>query len=81
MFQIDADGMANIVDPDQRSSLIWVCTVCPNASVLILTIITIFQTGGTCNMLHQLMTDVSIFSAICAAKTNADLTFTAFMQF
>ena len=26
----DADGMANVVDADQtRSSLIWVCTVCP----------------------------------------------------
>ena len=27
----DADGMANSVDPDQRSSLIWVCTrhICP----------------------------------------------------
>ena len=32
----DADGMANSVDPDQtppRSSLIWVCTVCPGISV------------------------------------------------
>ena len=30
----DADGMANNVDPDQtRSSLIWVCTVCPGISV------------------------------------------------
>ena len=26
-----ADGMENSSDPDQiRSSLIWVCTVCPN---------------------------------------------------
>ena len=32
MGRKDADGMANSVDPDQtapRSSLIWVCTVCP----------------------------------------------------
>ena len=32
----DAGGMANSVDPDQtapRSSLIWVCTVCPAISV------------------------------------------------
>ena len=29
----DADGMANSVDPDQTSSLIWVCTVCPGISV------------------------------------------------
>ena len=28
----DADGMANSVDTD-RSSLIWVCTVCPGISV------------------------------------------------
>ena len=38
----DADGMANSVDPDQtRSSLIWVCTVCPGISVLKLKIITV----------------------------------------
>ena len=35
----DADGMANSVDPD-RSSLIWVCTVCPGISVQKLRIIT-----------------------------------------
>ena len=32
----DADRMADSVDPDQtapRSSLIWVCTVCPGISV------------------------------------------------
>ena len=28
----DADGMANSVDPDQKS-LIWVCTVCSDLSV------------------------------------------------
>ena len=28
-----ADGMANSVDPDERSSLIWVYTVCPDVSV------------------------------------------------
>ena len=40
----DADGMANSVDPDQvapRSSLIWVCTVCPGISVRKLRIITV----------------------------------------
>ena len=48
----DADGMANSVDPDQtaplgaadcssRSSLIWVCTVCPDLSVRKLRIITV----------------------------------------
>ena len=40
----DADGMANSVDPDQtapRSSLIWVCTVCPGLSVRKLRIITV----------------------------------------
>ena len=43
----DADGMANSVDPDQtaplgssRSSLIWVCTVCPGISDRKLRIIT-----------------------------------------
>ena len=38
----DADEMANSVDPDQtapRSSLIWVCTVCPIISVRKLRII------------------------------------------
>ena len=35
MHPKDADGIANSVDPDQtaRSSLIWVCTVCPGLSV------------------------------------------------
>ena len=34
MHPKDADGLANSVDPDQtRSSLIWVCTVCPDLSV------------------------------------------------
>ena len=38
--QKDADEIANSVDPDQRSSLIWVYTVCPDLSVQILRIIT-----------------------------------------
>ena len=39
----DADGMANSVDPYQtaRSSLIWLCTVCPGISVRKLRIITV----------------------------------------
>ena len=28
MYPKDSDRMANSADPDQRSSLIWVCTVC-----------------------------------------------------
>ena len=42
----DADGMANSVDPDQtapRSSLIWVCTICPGLSVHKLRIITVID--------------------------------------
>ena len=43
--QKDANGIANSVDPDQtaptRSSLIWVCTVCPDQSVQKLRIITV----------------------------------------
>ena len=43
--QKDANGIANSVDPDQtaptRSSLIWVCTVCPDQSVRKLRIITV----------------------------------------
>ena len=39
----DADEMANSVDLDQRSSLIWVCTVCPGLSVQKLRIITVFE--------------------------------------
>ena len=44
MCSEDADRMANSVDPDQtapRSSLIWVCTVCPVLSVRKLRIITV----------------------------------------
>ena len=38
----DAEGIANSVDPDQtRSSLIWVCTVCPSISIWKLRIITV----------------------------------------
>ena len=41
MLPKDADGMANSVNPDQtKSSLIWVCTVCPGLSVRKLRIIT-----------------------------------------
>ena len=45
----DADGMANSVDPDQtaRSSLIWVCTVCPGISVRKLRIITVVRPEQT----------------------------------
>ena len=39
MFPKDADGMANSVDRDQRSSLILVCTVCSDLSVRKLRII------------------------------------------
>ena len=42
----DADGMANSVDPDQtapRSSLIWVCTVCPGISVQKLRVLTVIS--------------------------------------
>ena len=35
-------GIANHVDPDQRSSLIWVYTDCPDLSVRKLRIITVF---------------------------------------
>ena len=46
MLLKDADGMANSVDSDQtapRSSLIWVCTVCPGLSVRKLRIITVLE--------------------------------------
>ena len=33
MHPKDEEGIANSVDPDQRSSLIWVCTVCTDLSV------------------------------------------------
>ena len=50
--QKDADGIANSEDPDQtaprsdcssRSSLFWVCTVCPDLSVRKLWIITVLD--------------------------------------
>ena len=43
MHPKDAEGIVNSVDPDHtasRSSLIWVCTVCPGLSVRKLRIIT-----------------------------------------
>ena len=43
--QNDANGIANSEDPDQtapRSSLIWVCTVCPDLSVRKLTVCTAY---------------------------------------
>ena len=42
------DGIANSVDPDQtapRSSLFWVCTVCSDLSVPILTTFTVTKNG------------------------------------
>ena len=44
IYQKDANGKANSEDPDQttpRSSLNWVCTVCPDLSVRKLRIITV----------------------------------------
>ena len=40
MHPKDAARIANSIDPDQRSSLIWVCTICPELSVRKLRIIT-----------------------------------------
>ena len=42
-FTTDADRMANSVDPDERSSLIRVYTVCPDLSVRKLKIITVLK--------------------------------------
>ena len=41
----DADGLANSVDLDQTapSNLIWIYTVCPDLSVKIFSIITVFS--------------------------------------
>ena len=50
----DADGIANSVEPDQWSSLIWVRTVCPGISVRKLRIIT-----GTCQEWSMLKGDES----------------------
>ena len=55
MYPKDAAGIANRVD---RSSLIWVCTVCPNLSVRKLRIIKValraFGSGGLENLKHIL---------------------------
>ena len=37
----DANGIANSEEPDHRSSLILVCTVCPDLSVLKLRVIVV----------------------------------------
>ena len=50
----DADGMANSVDPDQRSSLIRVCIVCPSISVRKLRIITVLYFTVVSFVLHLL---------------------------
>ena len=46
-YQNDANEIANSEDPDQtapsRSSLIWVCTVCPDLSVRKLRVITVMH--------------------------------------
>ena len=42
----DVDKIANSVDPDQRSSLIWVCTVCPLLSVRKLRNSTVYSLRG-----------------------------------
>ena len=42
----DVDKIANSVDPDQRSSLIWVCTVCPLQSVRKLRNSTVYSFRG-----------------------------------
>ena len=39
--QEDANGIANSEDPDSRSSLNWVCTVCPDLTVQKLMTITV----------------------------------------
>ena len=52
MHPKDAEDIANSVDPDQRSSLSWVCTVCPALSVWKLRVITIgvilFESNSVC---------------------------------
>ena len=42
MHPKDADSIANSEDSDQRS-LIWVCTICPDQSVLKLRVITVYR--------------------------------------
>ena len=48
----DADGIANSVVPDQ-SSLIWVCTVCPDLSVRRLRIITVLRSAWESTQLYD----------------------------
>ena len=53
MHPKDAAGIANSVDPDQtalRSSLIWVCTVCPDRYVRKLRIIMVNTALKTANL-------------------------------
>ena len=53
MHPKDAEGIANSVDPDQtapRSSLIWVCTVCPDLSVRKLRNITVVKISRNLNL-------------------------------
>ena len=72
----DADGMADSVGPDQRSSLIWVCTVCPGISVRKLRIImvapiltTLHQTSLDCGQIPTDWRDVWIVAVYKKDKT------------
>ena len=51
----DADSMANSVDPDQSSSLIWDYTVCPGLSVRKLRIITLLYQFEDLKFLFSMM--------------------------
>ena len=62
MHPKDADGIENSVDPDQRSSLIWVCTVCSDLFARKLRNITVFFYSENANLvprqqLHFLLLD------------------------
>ena len=57
-YQNDANGIANCEDPDQTaqdssSSLIWVCTVCPDLSVQKLRVITVVSVLGQLQYLQD----------------------------
>ena len=77
MLLKDADWIANSADSDQtssRSSLIWVCSVCPGISVQKLRIIPEITKESCCMLVIQLMSQSMTKSTKCLAPSeNSDL--------
>ena len=68
MHPKDAAGIANSIDPDQ-SSLIWVCTVCPDLPVRKLRIITVITKSVYAICEHQEQSDQFLCTLLPSGST------------